>query len=366
MSLKPKMSNYLFQQIVEGLSGGVLMFNQALKLEYINPTGEMLFEISAQRLRGMSLDDMFPDNDALAASVREAFESSHPFTEREIQLNLPGFRSVVADCAVTPLTDAPGDTALLMEVTPVERTLRISREENQYTQYHAIRALIRGLAHEVKNPLGGLRGAAQLLERELPDESLKEYTHIIIGEADRLRNLVNRMLGPSSLPQRGDINIHEVTERVRQLIEVEVPDTVVIKKDYDPSIPDLSADRDQLIQALLNIVRNAAQAVGTSGIITIRTRTLRQFTIGHTRHKLVCSVDVVDNGPGIPHEQLENIFFPMVSGRAEGTGLGLSIAQSLVQQHDGVILCNSKPGRTVFSVLLPIDSSANGTYEKAS
>jgi two-component system nitrogen regulation sensor histidine kinase GlnL len=214
------------------------------------------------------------------------------------------------------------------------------------------------LAHEVKNPLGGLRGAAQLLERELPDEGLKEYTNIIIGEADRLRNLVNRMLGPNTLPQRSRLNIHEVIEHVRQLMQVEVPDTVRFNTDYDPSIPEVSADRDQLIQALLNIVRNAVQALENKGSITLRTRTLRQFTIGHTRHKLVCQVDIIDDGPGIPEHTLETIFFPMVTTRAEGTGLGLSIAQSLIQQHDGIILCESQPGKTIFSVLLPIQDTS--------
>jgi len=353
-STKPK--NQIFQQIVEGLSGGVLLFNHALKLDYTNPAGEMLFEISAKRLQGLTPEQIFPNNEALTSALRKAFQSGHPFTEREISLILPGMRTMTTDCSVTPLFDLPNAKALLVELNPTERVLRISREENQFSQINAIRALIRGLAHEVKNPLGGLRGAAQLLERELPDESLKEYTNIIIGEADRLRNLVNRMLGPNSVPQRLPLNIHEVLEHVRQLIEVEVSDSIIVKKDYDPSIPDLHADRDQLIQAILNIVSNATQAVGESGVITLRTRALRQFTIGHIRHKLVCQVDIIDNGPGIPEDKIAGIFFPMVSHRPEGTGLGLSIAQTLIQQHDGIILCESQPGNTVFTVLLPVDN----------
>jgi len=333
------------------------MFNQALKLNYVNPAGEMLFEISAKRMLGLTPEQVFPNNNTLVEAMRKAFLSGHPFTDREISLSLPGLRTMAADCSVTPLIDQPSATALLVELNPTERVLRISREENQFSQINAIRALIRGLAHEVKNPLGGLRGAAQLLERELPDESLKEYTNIIIGEADRLRNLVNRMLGPNSVPQRLPLNIHEVIEHVRQLIEAEVSDSIILKKDYDPSIPDLHADRDQLIQAVLNIVRNATQAVGDSGVITLRTRALRQFTIGHIRHKLVCQVDVIDNGPGIPEDKIAGIFFPMVSHRPEGSGLGLSIAQTLVQQHDGIILCESQPGNTVFTVLLPVDNS---------
>jgi two-component system nitrogen regulation sensor histidine kinase GlnL len=353
-NIKPK--SQIFQQIVEGLSGGVMMFNKALKLDYVNPAGEMLFEISAKRMLGQTPEQIFLNNDSLVIAMRKAFHSGRPFTEREISLTLPGTRTMVADCSVTPLIDQPTANALLVELNPTERVLRISREENQFTQLTAIRALIRGLAHEVKNPLGGLRGAAQLLERELPDDSLKEYTNIIIGEADRLRNLVNRMLGPNSVPQRLPLNIHEVIEHVRQLIEVEVSDSIVLKKDYDPSIPDLYADRDQLIQAILNIIRNAVQAVGEGGTVTLRTRALRQFTIGHIRHKLVCQVDIIDTGPGIPEDKVAGIFFPMVSHRPEGTGLGLSIAQTLIQQHDGIIMCESHPGNTVFTVLLPVDN----------
>lgn len=330
------------------------MFNQALKLDYINPTGEMLFELSAKRMYGLTLEEVFSNNGALVTAMRDAFETGRPFTEREIALTSHVMRTTSVDCSVTPLFDVPQGKALLVELNPTERVLRISREENQVSQTNAIRALIRGLAHEVKNPLGGLRGAAQLLERELPDESLKEYTNIIIGEADRLRSLVDRMLGPNAVPQRVALNIHEVLEHVRQLMEADVSDSIILKKDYDPSIPDINADRDLLIQALLNIVRNATQAVGEGGVITLRTRALRQFTIGHIRHKLVCRVDVIDNGPGIPEDAIESIFYPMVSHRPEGTGLGLSIAQTLIQQHDGIIMCESQPGHTVFSVLLPV------------
>jgi two-component system nitrogen regulation sensor histidine kinase GlnL len=355
--------NQIFQQIVDGLSGGVLMFNHALKLDYINPAGEMLFEISANRMHGLALEEVFPNNDALVIAMRDAFETGRPFTEREILLTLHVMRTASVDCSVTPLFDLPQGKALLVELNPTERVMRISREENQVSQSNAIRALIRGLAHEVKNPLGGLRGAAQLLERELPDESLKEYTNIIIGEADRLRNLVDRMLGPNSVPQRMPLNIHEVLEHVRQLMEADVADSIILKKDYDPSIPEISADRDLLIQALLNIVRNAIQAVGDSGVITLRTRALRQFTIGHIRHKLVCRVDIIDNGPGIPEHAIESIFYPMVSHRPEGTGLGLSIAQTLIQQHDGIIMCESQPGHTVFSVMLPVEANHHN-FEK--
>jgi two-component system nitrogen regulation sensor histidine kinase GlnL len=202
-----------------------------------------------------------------------------------------------------------------------------------------------------------VRGAAQLLERELPSKDLKEFTNIIIGEADRLQSLVDRMLGPNKLPKKEPLNIHQVLEHVRQLVNVGINDDIKIITDYDPSIPDLIADRDQLIQAILNIVGNAVQALDDKGEIILSTRAVRQFTIGHVFHKLVCRIDIIDNGPGIAEDMIENIFYPMVTGRAEGTGLGLSISQSLINQHGGLIQCESQPGRTKFSLLIPFEST---------
>jgi len=351
----------MYKQILEGLSSAVLLFNQDLRLLYINPTGEMLFEASARRLRNMTLDELIISDSSLNDRIRHAFMTDHPVTEREVNLTLPNLRSIIVDCAITPLTDSPSSRTLLLELEQMDRSLRISREENQLAQNDAIRALVRGLAHEVKNPLGGIRGAAQLLERELDNEDLKEYTSVIIDEADRLRNLVNRMLGPNAIPHKGPVNVHEILEHVQQLIGIQTSDNVHISTDYDPSIPEIYGDRDQLIQALLNIVGNAAQAVGEQGRIIMRTRALRQFTIGHTRYKLVCRIDIIDNGPGIDKEMMEKIFFPMVTTRADGTGLGLSIAQSLVQQHDGIIHCDSEPGRTEFSIIIPIKLIDNDT-----
>lgn len=348
-----------YQQILDGLSTAVMLFNQDLELSLINPAGEMLFQSSYKHLRGTHLATLFPSIQDLASRAEEAFSSNQAFAEREIVIHTPMSGEITVDCMVTPLlegTHLEGNNAssLLLELNRVDRNLRISREETQLTQSNAIRALIRGMAHEIKNPLGGLRGAAQLLERELETPALKEYTHIIIGEADRLRNLVNRLLGPNTMPQKQWLNIHEVVERVRQIVAADKPPGVIIHKDYDPSIPDLFIDKDQLIQALLNIMGNAAQALGNSGEITLMTRTVRQFTIGAIRHKLACQVCVIDNGPGIPGDIQESIFFPMVTTRAEGSGLGLPIAQSLVQQHGGLIDCISKPGRTVFRISIPI------------
>jgi len=349
-------------RILENLSHSVLMFDSRLVLDYINPAGEMLFAVSAKRLVGQLASALLPAGSHLLAALEKGLNTGHPFTEHEVAVTLPGERKITADYTITPLAARPDDSGLLLEIQQLDHQLRISREAQQITQQQTIRALVRGLAHEIKNPLGGLRGAAQLLERELPSEELKEYTHIIIGEADRLRNLVNRMLGPNALPNKEPLNIHQVLEHVRQLVSVEHRGDIRFVTDYDPSIPDVLGDRDQLIQAVLNVVRNAVQALegqpDGNGEIILRTRARRQFTIGQLRHKLVCEAQIIDNGPGIPEHMQKNIFYPMVTGRAEGTGLGLSIAQSLVNQHGGLIQCDSRPGHTRFRLMLPLETGA--------
>ena len=351
-----------YKQIVEGLTNAVLLLNSELRVEYVNPAGEILFDLSLHRLKGTKIDELFSNAENLTSEIQLALITGNPFTQRELELTLLNRRVVNTDCVVTPLLDIKekGNTSkrvMLIELNSLNLGMRISRDEHHFAQSNAMRAMVRGLAHEIKNPLGGLRGAAQLLERELHDEELKEFTNIIIGEADRLRNLVNRLLGPNKPPQRQFINIHEITEHVSQLISADKPEHVVLMHDYDPSIPEIEADRDQIIQALLNITVNALHAIGQSGTITIKTRTRRQVTIGHTHHKLVCQIDIIDDGPGVPEAMMETIFFPMVTSRADGSGLGLSISQSLVQQHNGIIQCTSEPGHTVFSVLLPLNNS---------
>jgi two-component system nitrogen regulation sensor histidine kinase GlnL len=328
-----------YQHILENLSHAVMMFDADLKLDYINPAGEMLFAVSAKRLIGQKSETLFSADSQLLEAISKGVDSGHSFTEHEVIISFPGQREVTVDYTITPLVKQLGQSGLLVEIQQMDRQIRIAREEHQLSQQQTFRSLVRGLAHEVKNPLGGLRGAAQLLERELPSDDLKEFTNIIIGEADRLQNLVDRILGPNTLPKKESLNIHQVLEHIRQLVSVGINSDIRIITDYDPSIPELTADRDQLIQAILNIVGNAVQAIGSKGEITLRTRSVRQFTIGHVQHKLVCKIDVIDNGPGIPDDILESIFLPMVTGRAEGTGLGLSISQSLINQHGGLIQC---------------------------
>jgi len=290
-------------------------------------------------------------------SLKSALDTGRPFTEREMSLRLQNGESVTVDCVVIPSTDEEGDDYLMLELQHIDRQLQISREEYLLNQHDAARDLIRGLAHEIKNPLGGLRGAAQLLEDELGDRSLQEYTQVIINEADRLQALVNRMLGSHRLLEMSWINVHMILERVRSLMVAEYGNSLKIKRDFDPSIPELYVDSDRIIQAILNIVRNAAQAVGGKGDgeITLRTRISRQFTIGNVCHRLVVLIEIEDNGPGIPEEIRERIFYPMVTSGGTGMGLGLSITQSLIHQHGGLVEFNSKDGKTIFRVMLPLE-----------
>ena len=342
------------QRVLDTLHSVVLLFDHDLCLRYINPAGEMLFAVSAHRLAGMPMDELLHIDDNMLHALQEVMATGHPITKHEQTLSLLAQQEVTVDMIVTALHADQSQKELMIEMNRLDRLLKISRDESQVAQQKATRELLRGLAHEVKNPLGGLRGAAQLLEKELHDESLKDYTRVIIEEADRLQTLVNRILGPNILPSKKPVNIIEVLERVRSLVLAEKNTSIHIRRDYDPSIPDVTADPDQLIQAVLNIVRNACQAMDDKGEIRIRTRILRKFTIGQETHKLAALIEVIDNGPGIPDDIKEQIFFPMITGRAEGTGLGLSIAQSLIHQHGGLIECHSKPGETIFSIILPI------------
>ena len=342
------------RRMMDSLSVAVLVLDQRLRLLLMNPAAEALFESSFRKTRKLALADLLLGAETFISGLRHSLDSGQPYIERELQLVFPLERVVTVDCTATPLLERDPPTELLLELRQVDWRLRISREEHMLAQHHTSRALVRNLAHEIKNPLGGLRGAAQLLERELPDPALREYTRIIIGEADRLRSLVDRMLGPNQLPVRSEVSIHETLERVRGLVAAEAGSGVRIERDYDPSIPALWGDADRLLQAVLNVTRNAVQALGAEGVIVLRTRVQRQYTIGSKRHKLVARLDVIDNGPGIPPEQQEQIFYPMISGRPNGTGLGLSIAQNIVNQHGGLIECASRPGETVFTLLLPL------------
>lgn len=344
-------------EVLDGLTTAVVALDDGLRVAMINSAAESLFEVSRRLGLHQSLAEAIPHFAAHEQRLRDALETGTGFIERETRLSRAGFTPVTVDLTVTPFIGGrrPG---LLMEMLPLDRHLRISRDELIQTQFDASRELIRGLAHEIKNPLGGIRGAAQLLEHEFPDSQHREYTRVIIREVDRLQNLVNRMLGPNRAPLKALLNIHELLEHVRRLVQAEAPPQVSVLRDYDPSIPEISVDREQIIQAVLNILRNALQAIGSrQGTITLRTRTRRQLTIGGTRHKLAVQIDIEDSGPGIRPDLLEKIFYPMITTRAEGTGLGLPISQYLVHSHGGLIECRSRAGCTVFSIYLPIEAT---------
>jgi len=346
------------KQILDNLTVAVIMLDGQLQIDYINPAAEMMLEASARQLRRRHIRQWFCETSDDLELLQASLRNNHPYTRREARLRRPGHQELTIDYSVNPLQH-DGETRLLIEMVAKDRLIRIEREEEMLSRHETAKTLVRGLAHEIKNPLGGLRGAAQLLERELPDPGLHDYTQVIIEEADRLRNLVDRLLGPRTLPEITEVNIHAVLERVASLIDAESEGAIRLVRDYDPSIPELTGDAEQLIQAVLNVMRNSMQALLSNRIetpeIRLRTRALRQFTLASERHRLVCCVEVSDNGPGIPADILHKIFYPMVSGNPQGSGLGLSIAQSIINQHQGLIECTSEPGHTCFQLFIPLE-----------
>ncbi|MEN8204709.1 MAG: nitrogen regulation protein NR(II) [Pseudomonadota bacterium] len=342
-------------RILESMGTAVLVFDARCRLITINQAGEIMLAHSARHVCGRPVRELVINAEVMVEQITNTLTSEQVVTQRGCLLELPDAPDLRVNCTFTPMTDNAGRPRVLVELRQINHHLRIEQEERLITQQQATHELLRGLAHEIKNPLGGLRGAAQLLEREISDDALQEYTHIIISEADRLQALLDRMLGPNSLPSVQAVNIHDVLEHVRELVQVEAGDGLQLRQDYDPSLPDLQADRDLLLQAMLNIVRNAAQALENDGVITLRTRIRRSFNIGSRKHRLVACIEVIDNGPGIKEELRKQIFYPMITGRSDGTGLGLSIAQALISRHQGLIECTSQPGETVFTILLPLE-----------
>lgn len=350
------MRHTLQQRVLDNLSTAIVLVDAELRLLALNQAAEDLFSVSARQSLDLPLARLVGDLSALTGVVRRALASGQQLTERDMEITMPGGRLGIVDCTVTPLLEGEPAAEALIELSGLDRHHRILRDGSLSTQHQVMTTLVRSMAHEVKNPLGGIRGAAQLLDRELEDPALREYTRIIIQECDRLRKLMDRMLGPPSVAYRSYVNIHEVTEQVRALLGAEAPGTVELVRDYDPSLPPVFADRDQLVQAVLNIARNSVQALAERpGQVLFRTRAQRKFTVGATLHRLVVRLEIIDNGPGIPPEIEENMFLPLVTGRAEGTGLGLSIAQSLVHRQGGLIASSSQPGCTIFTLWLPTE-----------
>lgn len=346
------------------LSSAVMILDGQLRIRYCNPAAENLFAVSQRVCLGKPLTQLLGAPPALVMALENALSNQWSYTGHDIVIarEHEEMRSapIHLDCTVSPLDIA--SARLLLEFRPIDQQLRTAREEREAVQQRANRELIRNLAHEIKNPLGGIRGSAQLLDRELAGmenaPALKEYTEVIIHEADRLQDLMHRLLSSHRAMQPAQISIHEIIERVRRLIHAEFPG-VRVQRDYDTSLPDLTGDREQLIQAILNIMRNAAQAMKGQGEIITRTRAQRQVTLAKKRYRLALELRIIDNGPGIPEDIRDRIFYPLVSGREGGTGLGLSLAQSFVQQHHGSIDVESVPGRTSFILRLPIGNAAN-------
>jgi two-component system, NtrC family, nitrogen regulation sensor histidine kinase GlnL len=341
--------------LLDALSTGILMLDAQLCPVYANVAAQDLLAFSLNTARGRPFTELLHEANGLNGILRRALASGEGITDRELTVRPVATprETRTLDVTITPLSALTG-THLLLELADTTQRQRISRENDLLARLDGSRLMVRQLAHEIKNPLGGLRGAAQLLERELPAAALREYTQVIIGEADRLTALVDSMAGPNRAPAKSALNVHEICEHVYHLLRAEAPATLAIERDYDPSLPDAMLDRHQLIQALLNVARNALQAQGDRGRIVLRTRARSNVSIGSALHRLVASVQVEDNGPGVPPHLRASIFYPLVTGRANGTGLGLAVAQDLVTRNGGIIEFDSELGRTVFTLLLPL------------
>lgn len=344
---------------LENLATSVILLNASQQVIYANPSAEILFAFSATKVAQSHISEVFLNCEILDLAIENAIKNDSPYREHEFAVTTVRQHTSVVTCAVTPIDI--DDANLLLEFQQMDQQLRIAKEERMLIQQQANSELLRNLAHEIRNPLGGLRGAAQLLEHELPHQNLREYTQVIIKEADRLQSLMDRLLVPHRVPKYEPTNIHEVLERVRSLLLAESPNNIIVKRDYDTSLPELIGDREKLIQAVLNIARNAVQALLSHGeadaTITLKTRSERQVTLSRKRYRVAIKLDIIDNGPGIPPEMVDKIFYPLVTGREGGSGLGLALAQTFITQHHGMIDCSSQPGSTCFTILLPVEST---------
>ncbi len=343
------------EDILENLATAIFVLAADHSVLYLNAAAEALFGISRKQAAGRCPNELIPDLEPLETLLDRALQTGQSFGSN-LSVSVPqrDFDTVHVVCRVSLLTDnAPQQT--IVEFFDATQWRQLDREKTLTAQRGASRRIIRQLAHEIRNPLGGLRGAAQLLERHLDNPQLQEYTRIIIGEADRLTALTENLLGPTRQPDLEFMNIHEPLEHVVVLIENEAPANVRIIRDYDPSLPGIALDRDQIIQAFLNIARNAIQSIGDNGRVIIRTRALTNDIIGTQCYRLVIGVEFEDDGPGISADIEDSIFYPLVTDREGGTGLGLPLAQDLVSRHGGVIEFESEPQRTRFLVRLPLE-----------
>jgi two-component system nitrogen regulation sensor histidine kinase GlnL len=346
------------QNLLDALQTAIVVLDEGMNILFVNAGAENVLGLSNSHVKGQRLSDCFEELNGTVASIQAAIHERKNITQREAHWVLNQGQRVVVDFSVA---GNESKDYVLLEINPKDRLLKISREEAWLASHETTSHMVRSMAHEIKNPLGGILGAAQLLDREIEDQKeLREYINVIIEETDRLRSLTDRMLGPTKPVEHSTLNIHQVLERVMSVIAIENDGRINIRRDYDPSIPDLTGDAEQLIQAFLNIARNALQALTENhidcGEIIFRTRIRNRYTIAKQTNKLVVECAIIDNGPGIPNAILENIFYPMITGRAKGTGLGLAISQKLVARHNGIIECESKPGHTAFTTYLPLET----------
>ena len=338
---------------LEHLNTAIILLDEESRIAYLNPAAENLFGVSRTNLLSHPLQHAFTHTEQLFSTIQLALTENASHIEHDLTLGTYSHAGIFhLSCTATPLQGSY--YALLLEFHTIDRPLKLAREEQMLDQTQANRLLLRNLAHEIKNPLGGIRGAAQLLEHELEKPSLREYTQVIIQEADRLRGLMEKLLTPQHMPHFSALNIHEVLERVRSVVLAELSSGLRIQRDYDISLPDLIGDKEQLIQVFLNLVRNAAQAMHGQGNIVLRPRMSRQVTLMKKRDPLALMIKIIDDGPGIPTHLRDKIFYPLVSGRADGHGLGLTLAQDFISQHHGSIEFDSEPGHTCFTVILPL------------
>jgi len=345
------------ENVLSNLYTAIVSLDHELRICFINQPAESLLEISANKSLGEPLADLVCGFNAYVSVFYDAIQSGQPYTQRMAELTLPSGSTTTVDFTISPVREDEWPR-LLLEMHPLDRYLRIDRDAALQAHQKISHQMVRGLAHEIKNPLGGIRGSAQLLEKELPRE-LREYTQVIIEETDRLTKLVDQMLGPRRTLSPELTNIHELLERVGKLVQLENR-VVEFQKDYDPSIPELSIDSELMYQAILNIARNGMQSMDNTSnpILKFATRIERQFTINGTRYRNVLRIDISDNGSGVPEDLKQHLFYPMISGRPDGTGLGLPLVNTVVHQHMGIVEFDSEPGNTTFRVYIPLEQTS--------
>lgn len=360
LALKLNTDN-LNTSLLDNLTTAIILLDKDLHVIYINPAAEALLETSDRHSHNTYIGDVLLNVKELVKSLKSVKDNGITFIARKVKLVKANTNRMTVDYSASRLI-YENDTYIMLEIQELDRSYNISRKEMLISNHETTLGLVRGLGHEIKNPIGGIRGAAQLLAEELTDNNLKDYTNVIIEEADRLVGLIDRLTGQYQKPALQQLNIHEVLERVYNLVIAETRGSIEVEKDYDPSIPEITGDIAQLIQAVLNIVRNAMQSLTESEPavknpkIILRTRTVNHVTIGPVMHKLVAKIEIIDNGPGIKQELFENIFYPLISGRANGTGLGLSLSQNILKNHNGLIECDSHEGETCFTISLPLSN----------